>query len=265
MNLLSRLAGSSLGKKYLMAVTGLLLILFVLAHMTGNLLIYAGPDVLNSYAAGLKHRPALLWGARTGLALVFAVHIWLGLSLARQNRAARGVGYAREATLQASWASRNMVLTGLVLLAFVVYHLAHFTLGVVHEARTQSIPGGTYVLDTPKNYLDLTEVIHPDGREFEATPGVDLRTLAPSTHARQDVYSMVLAGFTNPWITLSYLVAMVFLGLHLWHGGSSFLQTLGLSSVGKKGFARSVGPVLAMIVMAGNCSIPLAVYLHILK
>src|SRR5262245_25657755 len=123
MNLLLRPARSSLGKKYLMALTGLALIGFVIAHMSGNLLIFAGRDALNSYAHALKDRPALLWTARTGLLAIFLLHVYLGLVLSLQNRAARPSRYVYEDTLHASWASRHMLLTGLVLLAFIVYHL----------------------------------------------------------------------------------------------------------------------------------------------
>src|SRR5262245_39654676 len=129
MKLLPRPVTSSLGSKYVMAITGLLLIGFVLGHMTGNLLIFAGPDAMHGYAAGIKSRPALLWGVRLGLLAVFVVHVLIGIRLTLANKAARPTPYAYEDTLQASWASRHMMLTGLLLLAFVVYHLAHFTLG----------------------------------------------------------------------------------------------------------------------------------------
>src|SRR4051794_20567806 len=131
MNLLLVPVRSSLGKKYVMAVTGLVLVLFVIGHMLGNLLLFAGPDALNSYAKALKDKPALLWAARLGLLAAFLIHVYLGLRLTRENVQARGTGYVYEDTVQASWASRHMLLTGLVVLAFLLYHLAHFTFGVV--------------------------------------------------------------------------------------------------------------------------------------
>ena len=117
-----------------MAVTGLGLVGFVIIHMLGNLLIFAGPDALNGYAEALKHNPGLLWTARSGLFLLFVVHIALALRLSMQNKAARPNRYVYEETIEATWASRHMLLTGLVLLAFVLYHLLHFTLGVVDQA-----------------------------------------------------------------------------------------------------------------------------------
>jgi succinate dehydrogenase / fumarate reductase cytochrome b subunit len=230
MNVLLRPVQSSLGSKYVMAVTGLLLIGFVLIHMAGNLLVFAGPAALNAYAAALKHNPGLLWTARTLLLLIFVIHIALGLRLVYHNRLARGQRYVYEDTVQASWASRHMLLTGLVLLAFVIYHIAHFTLGLVATANGV-------------NYLDLKDAQDP---------------------ARQNVYGMVISGFQNPWITLSYLVAMVFLWLHLWHGAYSWFQSLGINHPRYNHFLRSLGPIVSTLVLVGNCSMPLAIYFRLL-
>jgi succinate dehydrogenase / fumarate reductase cytochrome b subunit len=264
MNLQLRPISSSLGKKYVMAVTGLLLVGFVITHMAGNLLIFAGPDALNSYAQTLKARPPLLWAARAGLALVFVLHVWFGTRLALENRAARPRRYVYEDTLQASWASRHMMLTGLVLLAFILYHLAHFTLGVVKPARVQVVGGVEVELPRPKHYLDLAEERPAGSRHYVARPDVELQAEGGTDlDRRHDVYSMAINGFRNPWVTASYLLAMAFLGLHLWHGGSSWFQSLGLAGPRFSKFARAVGPVLAVAVVAGNCSIPLGVWLGI--
>src|SRR5262245_4952976 len=115
MNVLLRPIRTSVGSKFVVALTGLILTTFVVAHLAGNLLIFAVPDALNSYAEHLKENPLLLWGARGGLLLVFVVHLVLTIRLSLANRAARPVGYYKENTLQASWASRHMLLTGLVL------------------------------------------------------------------------------------------------------------------------------------------------------
>jgi succinate dehydrogenase / fumarate reductase cytochrome b subunit len=265
MHLLPRLVHSSLGKKYVMAVTGLLLIGFVLAHMAGNLLIFFGPDAINSYAAALKAKPYLLWPARVGLLVVFLIHLYVAFRLTYENYAARPQGYVHERTLQASFASRHMMLTGMVLLAFIVYHLAHFTFGVVTRADGQVAVNGAW-LPADKNYLDLTE-IHPSGmRAYIPASDQDYRLIDPKTvDARHDVYSMVVSGFRNPWISLSYIVAMLFLGLHLWHGGGSWLESLGLGAPASTVPHASsyLGPILAVIVVAGNCAIPISVWLGI--
>jgi succinate dehydrogenase / fumarate reductase cytochrome b subunit len=263
MNMLLRPVRSSLGSKYLMALTGLALIGFVLVHMGGNLLVYAGRDALNSYAANLKAHPAVLWAARAGLLAVFVLHVALGIRLTRQNYLARPVRYQYpDDTLQASWASRHMFLTGMVLLAFVLYHLAHFTFGILALAPEGSPGEETYV-----PYNSLAEYRRPADPKWQtAPPSLGKGGQLPAGwEERHDVYAMVVAGFRNPWITLSYLVAMVFLGLHLWHGGSSWFQSLGLNHARYNKLIRGFGPVLAAVVVAGNCSIPLSVYLGIVK
>jgi succinate dehydrogenase / fumarate reductase cytochrome b subunit len=236
MNLLLRPVRSSVGSKYVMAVTGLGLIGFVIVHMLGNLLLFAGPDALNGYAKALKDKGALLWVARAVLLAIFLVHVALGIRLTLQNMRARGSRYVYEDTVQASWASRHMLLTGLVTLAFVVYHLAHFTFGVTTAAEVKDPVTGEV---RSVNYLDLRD---------------------PEDPGRHDVYRMVVAGFRSPWVTLTYLAAQVFLWLHLWHGASSWFQSLGLNHPAYNPFLRKFGPVLATAVLVGNCSIPLAVF-----
>jgi succinate dehydrogenase / fumarate reductase cytochrome b subunit len=268
MKLLPRPVRSSLGSKYVMAVTGFLLIGFVITHMAGNLLLFAGPDALNSYAHALKDKPALLWTARLILLLIFVVHVVLGIRLTLQNKAARPVPYACEDTLQASWASRHMLLTGLVLLAFVIYHLAHFTLGVVPTQNTAAAhytPQGRVDLHSPQNYLELAETRLPGERNYKPTDKPLGSLDSKKEDVRQDVYSMVIAGFRNPWVSLSYLVAMAFLGLHLWHGGSSWFQSLGLNHPRYNTIIQAIGPLLAIVVVAGNCSIVLSVWLGIVQ
>jgi len=229
MNLLLRPVQSSLGSKYLMAITGLGLVGFVIIHMIGNLLIFAGRDALNSYAQFLKSNGELLWLARGGLFLFFVVHIAVALRLSWKNSAARPMRYFKEDTIEATLASRYMLLTGLVLLAFAIYHIAHFTLGIVSTAN------GT-------NYHELLQY-------------------RPNEPTRQDVYAMVISSFKNPVITGTYLIAMVFLWLHLWHGVYSMFQSLGITNPRFQKLIRGLGPVVSTIVLIGNCSIPLSVYL----
>jgi succinate dehydrogenase / fumarate reductase cytochrome b subunit len=213
MNLLTLPFRTTLGAKYVMALTGLGLIGFILAHMAGNLLIYAGPPVLNGYSEGLHAHPTFLWSARAGLLFIFLLHLALAFRLWELNRAARPVRYVYEDTVEANWASRHMMLTGLVLLVFIIFHLAHFTFGVVD----------------------------------------------PSHFKAGDVYANDLNAFRNPYLSVAYVIAQVFLCLHLWHGGSSWFQSLGLNHPQYNKVIRSVGPVLAVVVLIGNCSIPLAV------
>ncbi len=133
MILAKKLFGSSIGRKAIMAVTGAGLTLFLIAHLAGNLLVFVGPEAINAYGAKLRELPAVLWGARIGLLVLFILHFGLAISLTLENRRARGSAYAYQSTVQASLASRTMILSGMMLLFYVVYHLLHFTLGGVHS------------------------------------------------------------------------------------------------------------------------------------
>lgn len=122
---------STVSRKLVVALTGALLFGFVVVHLSGNLLVFAGAEAMNQYARSLRDFGPLLWVARGGLLLLAIAHIWQALSLARRNRAARPRGYVRKDYVRATFASRSMVLTGLTLLAFIAFHLAHYTFRVV--------------------------------------------------------------------------------------------------------------------------------------
>ena len=219
MNRLLAMFRLSVGRKVLMAVTGVLLLGFLIVHLVGNLYVLQGQEALNTYAAWLKENP-LLWPARIGLILVCVLHVWLGISLARRNRAARTLGY-RGGPSESRLSSRSMALTGLVILAFVVYHLLHFTFG--------------YVLP-------------------EAHARVDAK-------GRHDVYSMVVTGFRNPWIVASYVVAMALLGVHLAHASQSLLQTLGIRYEHGNRLLRNFTLTVVAVITVGNLALPLFVFL----
>lgn len=124
---------SSIGQKLAMAVSGFLLVGFLVAHLSGNLLIFAGPEAMNAYAKSLRDLGPLLWVARAGLLLFVAVHIFTAFSLYSKNKAARPSAYKHKQFKRASYASRTMVMSGPIVLAFVLYHLAHFTLRVTDD------------------------------------------------------------------------------------------------------------------------------------
>jgi succinate dehydrogenase / fumarate reductase cytochrome b subunit len=210
---------SSIGAKLVMATTGVLLFGFVLSHLTGNLLMFAGPDAMNAYAHWLQEKGMLLWAARAGLLVIFTVHIGSAIRVHRQNRAARPDSYAVSSYLATTYAARTILVSGLVVLAFVIYHLLHFTLGV-----------------TNPEYLLMLD---PQGR--------------------RDVYGMVVTGFENRAVALSYIVAMLLLSSHLSHGLTSLFQTFGLHGPSFKLLADKVGPAVAIVIFIGFASIPLAV------
>jgi succinate dehydrogenase / fumarate reductase cytochrome b subunit len=218
---------SSIGRKLVMALTGLALLGFVFAHMAGNLQIFAGPEKLNAYAKTLQDLGPLLWVARIGLLAVFALHVKTGIELARENAAARPQKYAVTQYDTSTLASRTMILSGLVVLAFVLFHLLHFTFGAV---------------DGSSHANNLPRVTLKNGEEVK------------------DVYRMVVTGFRNPGISLVYVIANVVLGLHLMHGVSSVFQTLGCTSPRLACAKKAAGPLVAAVVVLGNCAIPLAVW-----
>jgi succinate dehydrogenase cytochrome b subunit len=211
---------SSVGRKALMAVTGIILVGYVVIHMLGNLQVFLGPKALDNYAHSLKSMPALLWTARTILLIAFVAHISLGIKLYTENQAARPVAYVRYEHEQANIASRTMLLSGLVILAFVIYHLLHFTLGVVQP-------------------------------QFFASPQPDDPAYRPH------VYAMVVNSFNNPAVSAAYIVAQIFLGLHLYHAVPSLFQSLGLNHPKYNRVINALGPVVSVVVMVGNISIPL--------
>lgn len=236
---LARLLDSSVGGKFVVALTGLALTGFVLAHMAGNLQVFLGREVLNDYAAGMKALGPFLWVIRGGLLTVFVAHIGLALRLKRRSLAARPVGYAYERTIEATWASRHMVLTGLVILAFLLYHLAHFTLGWTQSVTTYE--QGHAVATT--NYLKLED------EDFKQKTGL----------VRQDVYRMVIDGFRNPIVAVLYVIAQLLLGVHLVHGTRSVFQTLGVNHPKYNRLLTGLAYTVTGLVVAGNVTMPLAI------
>lgn len=216
---------SSVGIKYLVAVSGAVLVTFVVFHMLGNLQVYLGPEAMNAYAATLKGLGPLLWIGRLGLLMAVVIHIAGVFALTRRNQSARNAAYGSRRPLVSSFASRHMLLTGLVLLAFVTYHLLHFTIGVTH----------------PDHFM-----------LYDAS-------------GRHDVYSMVVLGFREPAVAVSYILAMLLLGLHLGHGVGSAFRSAGLSGPQVRAALQGCGRLLAVLVVAGNISIPLACLLGLLQ
>lgn len=127
----------SIGKKMVMAVSGLIIFGFVVGHLAGNLQVYLGPEVFNGYAEFLREHPALVWGTRATLLIAFTLHIWSAILLSRLKGAARPVSYTRWTSQNTSYAARTMMWSGPILGAFVVYHLLDLTFGVLHSSSFQ--------------------------------------------------------------------------------------------------------------------------------
>jgi succinate dehydrogenase / fumarate reductase cytochrome b subunit len=225
---------SSVGAKVIVALTGLGLVGFTIAHMIGNLKMFSGPDSINGYAYFLKHDiGALLWIARGALLTVFVLHLTLAIRLTLRSRAARPVPYTYASSVQATISSRTMIWSGVVVGLFILFHLAHFTFAWVHGKEFVDSSGRLVW----KNYLELTD-----------------------DKGRQDVYSMVVAGFTTPWLCVLYIIAQVVLFIHLLHGVQSSFQTLGLKNNRFRQAIRLLGFTTATIILVGNLGIVIGVW-----
>jgi len=223
---ISAFCHSSLGRKMIVAVTGVILILFVIGHLLGNLQIYLGPEWINGYSQHLRDLGPLLWMIRAFLLVSVILHIYFTILLAIENRRARPEAYRDRNYVKASWASRHMVVSGLVVLAFIIFHLLHFT-----------------------------------ARKFN--PQFPLLKLDPLN--RYDVYSMMVYGFQNIYVSVFYVVGLFLLTLHLTHGSSSFFQSLGLNNEPLTPKLAAGGRLFAWLLFIGYASIPIAVLLGFIK
>lgn len=211
-------AKSSIGKKWIVGISGALLVLFVIAHLAGNLTIYIGDhgEGINVYAEALHSSPLILWGARGGLLLVFLVHIFTTLSLVIENRRARPQRYAVKTHVQSTVFVRTMALSGLVVLSFLIFHVLQFAAGF-------------------NSYAHLTDI---DGRH--------------------DVAAMIILSFQNTWVSGFYLLSLLLLGMHLSHGISSIFQTIGLNGRKSAACIKRGAVAVAWVLMAGFATIPVA-------
>ena len=214
-----RLARSLIGKKLLMAVTGVILFLFVVGHLLGNLKVYEGPEHFNAYAEGLRTvgapffgRGQLLWVARIVLLVSVLVHIWAAIGVTRASWRARPIAYRRLEPVETTYAARTMRWGGVIILVYVIYHLLDFTFGRVNPSF---VPG--------------------------------------------DVYHNVVASFRVWPVSAAYVVAMIVVGLHIYHGLWSAGQTLGVNPPPTVGWRRGVAAVIAVLIAGGYISIPVAV------
>jgi succinate dehydrogenase / fumarate reductase cytochrome b subunit len=216
---------SALGKKAVMAVTGLFLFGWIFAHMLGNLKLYLGPEHMNEYAKWLRvmGSPAmpnsgLLWMMRALMVVAVWLHIQAATQLTLMNRAARPIAYSRRDYVVGTYAARTMRWGGVIILLFIIYHLLHLTFGTVHP-----------------NFIE------------------------------NDPYHNVVAGFQVWWVSAFYILANVALGLHLYHGLWSMFNSLGLNHAKFNPWRRYFAIAFAVIIAGGNISMPVAVLLGIVR
>ncbi len=216
---------SSIGRKWSVAITGLLLIGFITVHLLGNLSIFLGPEMMNAYAEKLHHLGPLLWIARIGLLFVAGAHIFFTVMLWRENSRAHPQKYAVAHALQTTVYARSMRLSGLVVLGFVLFHLAQLT--------------WEWVTPDYKNWFDAA--------------------------GRHDVYRMLIDSFSSPYVAGFYLLSVGLLALHLSHGIASLFQTLGCTSAQFRPRFERAGLIVAWLFFFGYASIPVAVFLRLLS
>lgn len=216
-----RFYAAPIGKKAVMAVTGLVLFGYVVAHLLGNLQIYSSnPQQINTYAAFL-HNPAnalALWAARSVLLLCVILHITAAIQLWGQNRAARPTSYYKKADVPTAYAARTMKVSGFIILAFVIFHILHLTVGAV--------------------------------------PGLPSAEVGPNA---PDVRANVIHGFQNPAVSAFYIIAMILLCMHLYHGIWSMFQSMGLAHPRYSPAIQRGAKIVATLIAIGNISIPVAV------
>jgi succinate dehydrogenase / fumarate reductase cytochrome b subunit len=230
MNIITHVFKSSLGKKYVMAVTGSVLFLFVIGHLVGNLQVFLGPEAINRYGYFLQSNPELIWPARLSLLLMVGLHIWSATIISLENKAARPVSYTVYQAVGSSYASRTMLIGGSIVFVFIIYHLLHYTAEV--------------------QYLNFT------GRDFSAF----MEKLPGQVPAeRHDIFKMMVVGFSIPLVSGFYVLGLALLCLHLSHGASSMFQSLGWKNEAYRPFLDKAARVVAVLIFFGYTSIPLSI------
>lgn len=207
-----------------MALTGIILFLFVIGHLAGNLQIFLGPEAINRYGHFLQSNLELVWPARIVLLLCVVIHIWAAISLSLENKAARPVAYSNWQPAGSTYASRTMLMSGLIVLAFIIYHLLHFTAEV--------------------QYINLT------GKSFATFMDPE---------KRHDIFKMMVVGFNNPVVSGFYILGIGLLCLHLSHGLSSMFQSLGWRTDAYRLCLDNAARTLALLIFLGYTSIPVAI------
>ncbi len=216
---LGRAISSSTGMKFVMAVTGLGLLLFLVGHLAGNLQVFGGFEGINAYGAFLKGSPGVLWLARISLLVGLALHMWAGIRLSRINKAARPHAYVKKGYRAANWYSRYMLVSGTIIFAFIVFHILHFTVGVVFPEQ--------FALRDPQ--------------------------------MRPDIFRMMVLSFQIPWVVIFYVVGMTLLFFHLGHGIWSMTQSLGFWGSRFTPAMMKVGIAIAVVLAIGFASMPIGI------
>ncbi|RLB62614.1 MAG: succinate dehydrogenase/fumarate reductase cytochrome b subunit [Deltaproteobacteria bacterium] len=220
-----QLMQSSVGRKIIMAVTGFVLVAFVCVHLLGNSSIFIGADAINAYAQKLHSLGPFVWVFRLVMLTAFAIHIFFGIQLTLENRAATPEKNVQIKRLKTGFGAETMIVSGLVMLAFVIYHLLHFTVRVTN----------------PEIYVPLGD------------------------HGMVDVFVMMVNGFSSALSVIIYVIGLGFLFLHVSHGFQSLFQTLGLSNDKSLPFMEMVSKLVGVVLLVGYLSIPMLIVFGLVK
>jgi succinate dehydrogenase / fumarate reductase cytochrome b subunit len=226
MKVITNIFRSSLGKKYIMAVSGFVLFLFVVAHLAGNLQFFLGQEAINRYGYFLQSNVEILWPARIFLLIMIGLHIWSAIKLSIENKAARPIPYANWNPTTATYASRTMLMSGIIIFVFIIFHILHYTVQV------------QYINFTGQNFVSFED-----------------------PQKRHDIFKMMVVGFSNFWVSGFYIVGIALLCLHLSHGVSSMFQSLGWKNTVYGPCLDKGSRVLAWLIFIGYVSIPISVLL----
>jgi len=268
---------STILSKFVMAITGVILVLFVIGHCVGNLQVFLGKDAFNSYAYFLQERLGeLLWLIRIGLIAAAEIHIITSVWLKFLNWGAKPTKYQVKNYVKARLTSRTMIWTGIMIFAFLTYHILHFTMGVVHPEdynKTDYYVTNAVSVDKVNNgTLNDTEGSDECCAEGTATNAKEsiinyngsmykVEGDEPILSERHDAYAMVISGFQKPLVSILYIIGVILLGFHLNHAIQSSFQTLGYNN--PKYFPKIVAgsTILSILIVLCYIAIPISILL----
>ncbi|MFN3395845.1 MAG: succinate dehydrogenase cytochrome b subunit [Thermodesulfovibrionales bacterium] len=220
-----RVIKSYISKKIVMAITALIMLFYLIAHLLGNLLIFKGPSGINAYAMTLREFGLLLWTIRIIMFVAFLIHLIFAIQLTIENKKARPLSYKSKKNLRSTFASRNMIWTGVIIALYLIYHLLNFTFPVINSTFSRNID----VLQRP------------------------------------DIFSMVFMNFKKSDVYIIYATGLIALGLHLSHGVQSLFQTLGLNNEYTLPVMVKAAIVVSLILLIGFLSIPTSISTGLLR
>ncbi|HRP01315.1 MAG TPA: succinate dehydrogenase cytochrome b subunit [Candidatus Kapabacteria bacterium] len=238
---------STIFNKIVMALTGLILVGFIIGHALGNLQVFLGREVFNTYAHFLHSTGELLWVARIVLLISVLLHIVTSMKLKALNSAAKPKKYAVSGYIKSTVYSRSMIYSGLAIFFFLVYHLMHFTMFV-----------------TNPEYANMEEVYGPKletAAIVDTNNGQQLIDAGQGIFLRHDAYQMVIDGFSHPIVVVVYILAVLFLAMHLSHAIQSMFQTLGFASPKFSPISIYTSKLLAWGIFVAFAAIPISVLL----